>query len=200
MIARKIMLIFFGLGFLISCNRTLSQEELIAYVQNPKNGLVHEKELNGTKLKLTYKPYQLLVQQEMQGIDSLTKEKEQEILKRYSQQDYFVLSISQGGKEILSSAADRQKFSQMVNQFAFGMGQSVMLTTAERDTLPLLDFHYPRLYGMAPSTDILFVFEKEKQKTEYLTFYLDEFGLRTGDTRFKIEAGSIKKTFRKNIR
>ncbi|HBO75035.1 MAG TPA: hypothetical protein DD653_10150 [Marinilabiliales bacterium] len=183
---KRLIPILILLAALTACHRSFTKEELMAYVNNPKNGLVQEKEINGTRLKLTYKPYQLLAWQEMQAVDTLTPEKEKEILSRYSQQHYFVLSISQGGKEILSNAADRQRFSQMVSQFAFGMGQTVTLTTAEQDTLPLLDFIYPRMYGMAPSTDILFAFTREKTKTEYLTFYLDEFGLRTGETRFVI--------------
>ena len=183
-----------------ACNKTLTPKELISYVNNPDNGLVHEKEINGIKLKLAYKPHQLLAFQEIMAIDSLTKVKEREITKRYNQQHYFVLSISQGGKEILSSAADRQRFSQLVSQFAFGMGQKITLTTAENDTLTLLDFHYPRMYGMAPSTDILFVFEKEKQKTKSLIFYIDEFGLRTGNTRFKIHTQDIHKINNTNIK
>lgn len=153
---------------------------------------MQEKDVNGIHIKLTYRPTEMLVYQELNGRDSVSKQDIKEARERYGKQHYFVLSISQGGKEILSNAADRQRFSMLVNQFAFGMGQCVTLTTAERDTLPLLDFNYPRYFGMAPSTDILFAFEKEKKGTEYLDFSLNEFGLKTGNTRFRILIKKIK--------
>ena len=182
-----------------ACNKTLTPKELISYVNNPDNGLVQEKKINSTQLKLAYKPYRLLAYQEIQAEDSLIKEKKEKILNKYCNQHYFVLSISKNGKEILNNAANQQKFSQLVNQLAFEIGQKVVLTTAERDTIQLLDFHYPRMYGMASSTDILFVFEKKKKNTDYLTFYLDEIGLKTGKTQFKIFTRNIEKVNNKNL-
>lgn len=183
-----------------ACNRSFTKEEFQEYVKNPKNGLVQEKELNGTTIKLAYKPYQLLAMQEIGAVDSLTKEKQNEIMDRYHKQHYFLLSFSQGGKEILANAADRQRFSQMVQQFSFGMSRSVILTTAERDTLSLIDFHAPRYYGMSPSTDILLVFEKKDQKTKQLTLFIKELGLVTGNTRFKIQSRDLKKISNKKIK
>jgi len=171
-----------------ACCSTFTKEELYEYIKDPENGFVNEKQLAGTDLKLTYKPYQLFAQQELRSVDSLTPEKKAEIENRYSKNHYFILSISQGGREILSNAADRQRFSMLVQQFAFGMGEKVTLTTAEQDTLQLLDYHYPRMYGMAASTDMVFVFEKEKKKTDYYTFHLNEFGLKNGNTWFKVDS------------
>jgi hypothetical protein len=182
-----------------ACSQQMSKKEMLTWMSNPDNGLVHEKVLNGTSIKLQYKPYQLLAMQEISAMDSLTEKKEKEIIQRYSQQHYFTLSLSQGNKEVLRNLANQQQFSAMVQQLAFNMGQVVVLTTAERDTLSLLDYHYPRLYGMGNSTDILFVFEREEESTKHLTFYLNEFGLRTGNTRFKINTKALKKAVNKMI-
>lgn len=172
---------------LAACNKNMSYDEYVSYVNNPKNGLIQEKTVNGTTIKLTYKPTQMMVQQELERIDSLTNEIKESIQGKYADKHYLTLSFSQNSKEILSSNSNRQQFSQLVNQFAFNMGNQVLLTTETRDTLQLLDFHYPRLYGMAPSTNIIFVFEREKEPSKELLLTVSEFGLRTGNIRFKLK-------------
>ena len=82
----------------------------------------------------------------------------------------------------------------MVNQLAFGMGQKVNIFSQEKDTLTLLDFVYPRMYGMSRSTDILFVYPRTKQdlKHDYLNFTIEDLGLYTGEVKFKIPTKIIK--------
>jgi hypothetical protein len=169
----------------------MSYEEMVDYVNNPKNGLTQEKVINGTKIKLTYRPTEMMVLQELRQ-EEVSREKIKQVGKKYAPNHYFVLSYSHGGKEILNNASDRQRFSYMVNQFSFGIGNNVVLTTAERDTLPLIDFHSSRTYGIANSTDILFVFNKEQKKTKHYIFKLKEFGLRTGDIQFQQDVKKIK--------
>lgn len=176
-----------------SCSHSMSYEKAIDYVNNPKNGLVQEKEINGVKYKLTYRPGDILVCQELSGRENISEKDISEARKRYSQQHYFLLSITQGGKEILSTAVDKERFSMLVNQLSFGMGAKVLLTTQERDTLQLLDFQSPRYFGLSPATDILFAFEKKDIRTQTLIFTLEEFGLSTGNTRFIFNLNDIKK-------
>ena len=126
------------------------------------------------------------------AIDTISKVQEKEIIDRYNLQLYFILSISKDDKEILSNAADIQKFSQLVHQFAFGMGEKVIMTNMMKDTIPLLDAHYPRMYGMAPSTDILLIFKYENiEKAKILKIKIKDFGLQTGDMTFKFETKKI---------
>lgn len=183
----------------VSCNNVMTNDQVIKYILDSKNGLFDKKELNDVSIMLSYKPYQLLAKQEYNIIDSLTNEKKQSILNKYSKQYYFVLSLSKNGQEILSNANNRNNFSTMVHQFAFGMGSKAFLLTAENDTLKLLDFHAPRYYGMSSKTDILFAFEKNMKKTDYVVFHLYEFGLKTGNTRFKFSTHNISEADRINI-
>ncbi|HEX2395377.1 MAG TPA: hypothetical protein VHI78_08525 [Bacteroidales bacterium] len=156
--------------------------------------MIQEKVINGTYIKLTYKPSDLIAVQELKVIDTLSKEKIQEIQKRYKQQYYFLLSISLQGKEILHSAADREWFSSMVNTLSFGMNEYVSLVNEQQDTLKLLTYNYPRMYGMSASTDILFVFERRNlNSNDILTFKIEDFGLYTGDLKFRIRVKDVNK-------
>lgn len=177
----------------ISCKRSLQEEKLLEFINDEKHGLTEQKLINGVQLKMVYKPSDLLAWQEIKATDSINKEKTGEIRKRYAKQHYFLFSVSLQGKEILSSAADREWFSNMVNTLSFGMNDYVSLVNKEFDTLKLITYQCPRTYGMSASTDVLFVFEKKDLKpNDILTLKIDEFGLYTGDVRFKTKVRNIK--------
>jgi hypothetical protein len=177
-----------------SCKRSLSEEKMVKYINNPKHGLIQENLINGTQLKLIYRPSDLLAWQEIQATDSVSRDKVKEIRARYNGQYYFLLSISPQGREILSFASDREWFSAMVSKLSFGMEECINLVNETRDTLKLLTYNYPRMYGMSSSTDMLFVFEKMKLKSnDMLTFEMKEFGLLTGDVKFKIMVRDLKR-------
>lgn len=192
-VVKNPLLLLILLLFAFSCTQNFTREEMFEYIKNPKHGLLQEKTINNITISLTYRPSDLLAWQEIQAEDTLTKDRIKEIRNRYNQQYYFLLSISAGGKEILSSAADRQWFSGMVNQLAFGMNEKVNLVSG-KDTLRLLDYNYPRMYGMSPSTDILFAFEKKKTSGEEIIFMLKDIGLMTGDTKFKFKTKKLNST------
>lgn len=183
-----------------ACSRTMSYEKMVEFINNPENGLVQKKSINGIDFKLTYQPTDLLVFNELRGNDTISEEQLNETRMKYLGQHYFILSVSSGGKEILSNASNRQSFSIMVNQLSFGMGSKVLLTTDERDTLNLLDFQSPRYFGMAESTDILFAFRKNMVNTKSLLFTLSEFGLKTGDLRFVFDTENINAVLNEKIK
>jgi len=133
-----------------------------------------------------------LVNQELD--DNSNKEEIKELRKKYSKYMYFNLSMSKGNHELLSTAPkNRNEFGAMVNQLAFGMGDKVHLYTQQKDTLELLDFVYPRMYGMSRSTDLLFVYPRDKENLneEYLNFTIEDLGLFTGEIKFKIPIKKI---------
>lgn len=187
--------------FSFSCKRNISLEYLTDYVQNPKHGLQHEKIVNNTWIKLQYKPSELMTYQEMQYIKDDLEDTLELLRDKYNDYLYFILSFSPGGKEILNSAADREWFSEMVNKLSFGMEEYVLLSNEISDTIKLVTFNYPRLYGMSTSTDILFAFEnKNLQNIDILTFEIKDFGLFIGDVKFLFRARDIRKSQTYRIR
>jgi hypothetical protein len=178
-----------------SCNSYMSQEQLVKYITNPKHGLVQEKSIAGINMKVVYRPSDFLVQQELMTDTIIDKQKLEKLQQTYGKNIYFLLSVSRSGQEVLTGlAGDAQQFSEMVSKLSFGMGENVLLVSSENDTIPMLDYIYPRMYGMSQSTDILFAFEKKNIKADYLEFKMKEFGLQTGDVNFRFRVKDILKT------
>jgi hypothetical protein len=82
----------------------------------------------------------------------------------------------------------------MVNQLAFGMGEKVHLFTPKKDTLNLLDYNYPRIYGMGGATNMLFIYYRDEKylQDEYLNFTIQDLGTYTGEIKFKISSDKFK--------
>jgi hypothetical protein len=176
-----------------SCNRKLNKEKLVEYIKNPENGVMKDKSIGSINISVYYKPVDFLVQQELVSSDVIKNSKIEEIRENYSKNLYFQISISMNDKEVLNNAAyNRQEFGRMVNQLSFEMGNRVYLTDNDNDTLQMMNYLYPRMYGMSKSTDILFSFEKPDLKnTESLIFTIKDIGLMTGDIKFKFKTKDI---------
>jgi len=192
---KNILYILTSIVLLISCaNKSFNTtEELWQYIKDPENKYLQQKKIKGIDFSLLYKPHDLLVKQELgdKNNDSLI----QKFRKKYENYLYFTLSMSKSGHELLSHVAkDRQRFGAMVNDLAFGMNQKVHVYTPAKDTLPMTDFIYPRMYGMSGNTSILFVYPKRKTdlKEKYLNFTIQDLGFYTGEVKFKVPTDIIK--------
>ena len=160
---------------------------LTEFLQNPQNGYIQHKSINGYDFSLMYKPTDLVVGQQTSAVG--LDESANELREKYEDFLYFTLSIGKGGKEVLSAVpSGRKQFGEMVQQLVFDMDKKVHLTTRSRDTLPLIDYTYPRMYGMSSATSMLFVFPRKKESLtqEYLEFSIEDIGLLTGEVSFKI--------------
>lgn len=177
-----------------SCRKNTfkNKKALYTYLKNEENGYIQSKSVNGTTYTVLYKPTDLLV---LQALDTISEIGVNQLREKYGKYLYFSLQFSKNGKPLLSTVADRQVFGRMVNQLSFAMGEKVHLYTHEKDTLRLLDYHYPRMYGMHPSTNMLFVYPRGESflNSEYLVLSIEDFGLQTGDLKFKFETEKIKR-------
>ncbi|WP_420553529.1 hypothetical protein [Tenacibaculum aiptasiae] len=185
-----------GILLLSSC-RTKSfdtKDEMWSYLQDIDHGYLQEKNVNNYDFSLLYKPTDLLVLQELGDVKD--KEKIKKLRDKYSQYLYFTLSMSRNNKELLSTTPrNREEFGRMVNELAFGMDKKVHVFTPKKDTLGLLDYVYPRMYGMSRATIMLFVYPRDKKylKEEYLNLTIGDLGTYTGEVKFKIPTKLIKK-------
>jgi len=183
------------LSLVVSCKKNSfnSKEDLLTFLHNEANGYVHHKTINGVDFTLTYRPIDLLVEQELGG--NIDKSNIQISREKYRDYIYFNLSISRSDQELLNAAAEnRNKFGAMVNQLAFGMNDKVHLFTKSKDTLEIIDFVYPRMYGMSRSTSMMFVFLRSEDHLDedYLNFTIEDLGFSTGEVKFKINTKKIK--------
>jgi hypothetical protein len=102
------------------------------------------------------------------------------------------MSLSSNDKEALHQIASDQ-YSDLVQTLSFRMSNYVTLTTSVNDTIPVGDFMLNRTYGMSNSTDLLFVFNREKTKdTDWVQFNLNEFGLGIGNQRFRFDMHTLE--------
>ena len=190
--------IFLGIGFLLilgSCaNRTFdTREGLMAYVTDTDNGYTQHKSVNGIDFSITYRPTDMLVSQEL--TEEMSKAEIDSLRQKYEKYLYFNLSLSKNNKEVLSSMSNsRAEFGAMVNQLAFGMSDKVHLISQKKDSVELLDYIYPREYGMGGATNIMFVYPKDEKLLtgEFVHFTMEDIGMRTGEVGFKIPSAILK--------
>lgn len=170
-----------------------SEEALWHYLRDFDNGYVHQKNVNGIDFSLVQRPTDLLVKQELG--DDIDAKKVRQLREKYSKYLYFNLSMSKNNQELLSTVPkNRNEFGAMVHQLAFGMHERVHLYTQKKDTIELVDYIYPRMYGMSRSTTMLFVYprEEEKLREDHLYFTIEDIGLFTGEIKFKIPVKKIR--------
>lgn len=188
--------ILFIFLLIFSCNRTMTYEEMFKYINNPQNGLTQEKEIDGTKIKLTYRPSQMMAYQELKQKHNVSKNEIKNINTKYAKQYYLVLSFSFGDRDILSNPRTRQDLEYYINEFSFNMLNNVYLISSQNDTLGAIDSQFPRYFGLTNQTDVLLVFEKEQKNYDQLILYIKEFGLQTGDIKFKFKPDKFSKKIR----
>jgi len=175
-----------------SCEKqTLTPEELSAFVADEENGYCKKSTVGPTTVTVTYRPTDLLVDQEL-GDEAATTLRVDSLRKKYDRYYYFILSLSSNEKESLHQTSGDQ-YSDLVNTLSFRMHDFVTMTTSASDTIPVGDFMLNRTYGMSSSTDLLFVFNKEKSKDQdWVQFNLNEFGLGVGNQRFRFSVDELE--------
>jgi hypothetical protein len=169
-------------AILLSCGTPeyLSEPELLAFCQDEDHGLTKTIVSGDVSTRLTYRPTDVMVSQEMKTSADPSSDKIATLREKYSPYYYFILSLSRSGKEVLNSSGGHTEFSSLLQTISFRMGEVVNLTTPSRDTIPLTDFVYNRTFGLSASTDILLVFPRSDVKDETIQINIDEFGLGAG--------------------
>lgn len=177
-----------------SCNSPeyLPEKDLHSYVLDEDNELAKSVAAGNTKIKVIYRPTDLLVAQELRSSASPSREEIAGKREKYRHHYYFILSLSQSGKDILTPNG-QAGFSELLQTISFRMNEVVNLTTSQRDTISVADFVYNRTFGLSNSTDILLVFDKsEIGKTEKIWINLDEFGLGLGRQSIEFDVRKLE--------
>jgi len=192
----KVTVAFMVLMLVGSCNSRSFEttSELRAYVRDSGNGYHLTKTVNDISYALTYKPTDILVKQELGN--TYTNDDIVRLRRKYGDYLYFNLSLSANGQELLNKkAGNRNNFGALVNDLAFGMEEKVHLISQKRDTIPLMDYVYPRMYGSSQTTDILLVYPRDEKLLggDYLLLSVGDLGFGTGEVGFKIKTNALVK-------
>ena len=137
---------------------------------------------NQITIRVTYKPTDLLVAQELKSVQDPSVHQITAARDKYKNYYYFIISFSHSDKEVLNpSLIGQSNFSDLLQTMSFGMGELVNLTTSANDTIPVADYVQNRTFGLSKSTDMLFVFDRMKARdSEWIQINLEEFVLGTG--------------------
>jgi len=72
---------------------------------------------------------------------------------------------------LYGTSSGQDDFSNKLQTLSFKMSEYVNVTTSGKDTIPVADYAFPRTFGLARSTNLLFVFNKEEMKDkEWISF------------------------------
>ena len=157
------------IGFLVgycalvySCDSPtqLSEANLIEFV-NESSELTKTISSGDYKIQVSFKPTDLLVAQELRSMTNRKTIEIKEARNKYSGHYYFIVSLSNKGKEVLNaSTLGNTAHSELLSTISFKMSEVVSLLTSSGDTVYVADYVHQRTFGTATSTDILFVFDK----------------------------------------
>lgn len=167
-------------------------EQLWSYLKDHKSGYHMVKNVKGVEYALTYRPTDIMVEQELNG--QATEDQIKDLRKKYGSQMYFDLSMSTNGQELLSTKAnDMQRFGELVGQLSFLMEDKIHLISKNRDTLELMDYSYPRLYGLSNSTKMILVYPRREKllSQDFFLVTIEDLGFETGEVTFKINSHNI---------
>ena len=170
-----------------SCNKPVTKQELTTYLNDPDNGLKQEVKIGSYKISLTYRPTDLLVEQDLFG--DTTVETIEAKRTEYNAYYYFILNMSLGENDVLYKGSTNQlQFSASLNKLNFGLSEYIYAIADEKDTINLADYYVPNLYGMGGTTQILLVFPKDISIIyEELEVTVKELGFGTGQQKFKFK-------------
>ncbi|HZY81096.1 MAG TPA: hypothetical protein VFE50_16345 [Cyclobacteriaceae bacterium] len=172
----------------------LSEADLAKYVSDNDNGLTKSVQSGQTRISVSWQPNDLLVARELRNKKLITPGMLREARAKYAGQHYFILRLSQSGKEIVTpTQVGIAGFSELLQTLSFGMADKVLLVGSKRDTTHVADYVYSRTFGAATSSDVLFAFKKNELDpgSSYIEFNLDEFGLGTSKRVFRFEVEDL---------
>ncbi len=166
---------------LVSCNRNLKgYREVMNYINDPENELKKEEQAGRIEVTATFLPVQIV------GLN------DQRLTRDNSNKYLFSISFSAHGKELLKQL-DYQKYSAMVEVFAFRMSNYVEIVPDNLKPVAPVDCLFQQTYGMSDANRILVAFDKkELSQKEKLHLVIKELGLGTGDISFDFRSSDIE--------
>lgn len=172
-IKRYAALICFVCLFLSCSNKYRTDKvTLIEYIKNEENGLTHEVILGPNNYRVTYRPTELILEQELKANASCNRDSLFEV---YADCRYFVLSLKHDSLEIFGRRYNN--FEELLKRISFNMSDYVtMVDQKSGDVFYLSDYVYPRMYNSTSSTSILLCFKDPRlTTTKDLTLHVKDF-------------------------
>jgi hypothetical protein len=185
-------LLLMSIIFLSACTSRFANSTLSTKSNCLGNAYSERKYLNGFAIQLAFLTPEELISRDLEKINSPSKKERRESIKAYSQNYYFLLSISRNDREVTENIIDPRLYSLFLNTISFNASPIVTLKH-KNDSIELIDQHAPRFFGYSASTEILLVFGPCIPNVKDLVFTLHESGLGTGNVDFHFNIKSKSK-------
>lgn len=193
MIASRYILFLLLVGMLSCRPKQISLLELQQYPLDPQHGLIKSVDKGNTVLEMYYKPKDLILAQELDGVTSPGEQAS--IRKRLDSLDYFVLRLSRNGQQIENGYVSvPETHVKVVNYLSYNMAENLYMICG-KDTLSVLDIAYAPTFGATAATNVMAVFKSNlKQSGASPTICFDDTVLGTGLTEFEFKNTDISNT------
>ncbi len=179
-----------------SCERSLAPAQLVAYIQNPDNGLHKNKKVGQLQVDLQYQPTASVIANELRKNQITQEEYEQRVPDLESLQ-YFTLklSVDEPGKNISTfDISHPQEEQERLYYLSFLMKHDIRLIEGQ-DTLAPVLYHFERSYDLADHRTFVMAFEnKTPHNIEDKTFVFHSDLLGTGPIKLKFKENDLQNT------
>jgi hypothetical protein len=164
----------------------LRPADYVAWVREPENGLVKEKEVGEMKFAMLFKPVDYMICQEERKneIQALAY---QEKLADLGDLEYYDLKIElkNGQEELLKhNLASPQQYTKRVEYYSFEMQKDIVLMNGS-DSIPCAMLHFERAYDISPYATFLLAFPKQKSTNENRTIIFRDRVFEKGTLKFQ---------------
>ena len=149
------LIILTSLFFSWGCGeKELSPIEFVQWVENPKNRLLVEEQIENYRFKLQYQPAEYLVVNELRE-EELKKEVLEKSMKNKEGLQYYTLKMSMNNSAVFSGKLIQDS---VLNHLNYHMKDDFYLMEGE-DTLSCKLFHYENTNGLTPYDAFVLGFE-----------------------------------------
>lgn len=175
------------------CNESvLSVKDYVAYMNNPKNGLVIQKEVDGVMFKLSYITPELMALNELKKVNISAKEWDEK-LAEYKGMMYANLSISAVTDDHVYTTLGREGLSEDEIDFNYNLNaESDFMLLRNADTVKCVLYSFSKTYGLAKTIDLALGFDatSEDNSGDKVVEYNAEF-LNRGLLKFRFKQSDL---------
>lgn len=182
---------------LISCagNRIYSIADYLKWLNEPSNGLVKIRSVNGIEIKMKYLPAEYQAWKEISNEPGYSVSQRDSILNLYRNSLSFLFSIGPDEKNgvegdiMFNSVENYSQYKERVYDMNFFFGEKITLKAGEKEYKPVLT-SMENIYGIGPSRNIILVFvpaEKEDnnmKESDQLQLEYEDDTYALGTNRF----------------
>lgn len=170
---------------------TAGIKDYIRYMNNPKNGLVQEKEIDGMVFKVRYLTPELMALNELKSVN-VNAVTWQKTLKQYDGLVYGKITVAaKGGEHILKLLNDQEIDGDGVDEYLNYKAQNDIMMLDGKDTAGCVLYNYSKTYGLARQLDLAVGFNAANTLKGDRVIEFNPELLQRGLLKFRFKQGDI---------